>query len=229
MAVETPLHLQGIPLNRQWHLIDTAMTRFASHAFFHMDAVIEVHEVRQIVHPDPSEWTILAKTRANRLENGRIRPDLRVTVHTRLRWRNPREPGCFHRRVAIPAIDAVVTDVVKVAELDWLFDEFLSARHIRRSAEDDEKTNSRAREEHNPDNTGARDRICAATKYLRHRIVTVGSAAWRLFGSLHQKGTGRAGFVPRKPIDLYHVVKKGSSRHKAESGRYFRRRNPGVR
>jgi hypothetical protein len=68
-----------------------------------------------------------------------------MTVHTRLGGRNSREGSRFHRRVAIPAIDAVIADMVEVAELDRLFDELLGAGYIRGSTDDDQKTNEPAR------------------------------------------------------------------------------------
>jgi hypothetical protein len=75
--------------------------------------------------------------------------------------------------VAIPAIDAVIAHVVEMAELDWLFDEFLGAGHIRRSTDDDEKADESARQKERADNTDPRESVGAATKDLRHRMLTV--------------------------------------------------------
>jgi hypothetical protein len=43
-----------------------------------------------------------------------------MTVHAGFRWRNAGRGGLFHRGVAIPAINAIVTDMMSVAELNRL-------------------------------------------------------------------------------------------------------------
>src|SRR5688572_20564434 len=53
MAVEAPVHLKRPFLLHQRHLVDPSMTALAPDALFHMDAVVEIDEVRQVVHPNP--------------------------------------------------------------------------------------------------------------------------------------------------------------------------------
>ena len=67
----------------------------------------------------------------------------------------------FDRRMAVPAVDAVVADVVEMAELNRLFDELFSACHIRGPAKDDEKTDAPAGQKKTTDNTDSRDGIGA--------------------------------------------------------------------
>jgi hypothetical protein len=77
--------------------------------------------------------------------------------------------------MTVPAVNAVVADVVAMAELNGLLDEFFGACHIRRAANDDEETDRPAGQKKNTDDAGSRERIGTTTEYLRHRTLTVGS------------------------------------------------------
>ena len=114
------------------HLVDLAVAGDAADALVHVDAVVEVHEIRQIVDADPGQGLVVAKTGPHRLQNGRVIPDLRVAVHARLGRGDVGEGGFLDRRVAIPAIESHAADVMGVAELDRLFDEIALFRVYRR-------------------------------------------------------------------------------------------------
>ena len=87
MAIQTPFHPEGLRLPGQWHSIDPTVTGFAADAFVEMNAVIEVHEVRDLVNPRPFDRAVFAQARPNRLQRWAIGPDLLVTVHADLgRW-----------------------------------------------------------------------------------------------------------------------------------------------
>ena len=102
-----------------------------------MDAVIEIDEVGQVVNADPVQRLVVAKTLAHRLEERCVSEQHRVAVHTRLCWRDSRERRRLDRRMAVPAINAVVGDVVQVTELERLFDEDVLAGDVARSGEHD--------------------------------------------------------------------------------------------
>src|SRR5262249_17975228 len=53
MTFEAPLHLQRRYLIRQRHQVDSPVTGGATNAFVDVNAVIEIDEVRQIVHSSP--------------------------------------------------------------------------------------------------------------------------------------------------------------------------------
>ena len=55
MAVEAPLHLQRFSLPGQRHPVYAAVTAHATDPFTDMNAVIEVHEVRQVIDPVPTD------------------------------------------------------------------------------------------------------------------------------------------------------------------------------
>src|SRR5688572_9397068 len=61
VTVEAPLHLQRVLLQHQRHLIDPAMARFATHPLLHVDAVVEVNEIRQVVNPNPAQRLVVAE------------------------------------------------------------------------------------------------------------------------------------------------------------------------
>ena len=61
VAVEAPFHLQRVLLPREVHQVDAPVAGDASDAFVHVDAVVEVDEVRQIVHLDPLDRRLVRK------------------------------------------------------------------------------------------------------------------------------------------------------------------------
>jgi hypothetical protein len=82
------------------------MTRHATDAPADMGTVIEIDVVGQIVNANPRNRFVgrhaLAK-RFGRLQSG---GNFLMAVHAKRRWRNRGKGGMFHRRVAIPAIQA---------------------------------------------------------------------------------------------------------------------------
>src|SRR5438045_587934 len=53
MAVDAPLHLERVLLHHERHLIDAPMAGLAAHPLLHVDAVVEIDEVGQVVHANP--------------------------------------------------------------------------------------------------------------------------------------------------------------------------------
>src|SRR4029077_606780 len=135
VAVEAPFHLQGLRLPHQRHAIDLSVTRRAAHTLVHVDAVIEIDEVGQIVHARPLYGFPCGEARAHRLEVRTVRKNLGVAVHAGLRRWNAGEARILDRRVAVAAINAVPPNVTLVAELDRLFPRDSSARYPGRSVD----------------------------------------------------------------------------------------------
>ena len=98
------------------------MTGLAADSLVDVDAVIEVDEVGKIVDAIPLEGGIVAKTGADRLEHGRLAPDLRVAGHTGFGGGNAGKTALFDGRVAIATVEAHPGDVVLVAEGNGLFE-----------------------------------------------------------------------------------------------------------
>ena len=95
MTFQTPLHLERLGLINDRHLVDPSVTRRTSDAFFHVNAVIEVSEIRQVVDSDPFDRLATLKTRAHRFKIWAIGPDLFVAVHARRGGRYAGGSGSF--------------------------------------------------------------------------------------------------------------------------------------
>src|ERR1051325_4692025 len=116
MAVQTPLHIEGLLPSHQGHLVDGTVTGGAADPFLHMDAVVEVHVIGQIVHASPLDWLIRAETFAHGLEDRGVRPDHGVTIHAGPGGGAAGEVGLFDARVTVATINPVVGHVVFMAE-----------------------------------------------------------------------------------------------------------------
>jgi hypothetical protein len=55
MAVHAPIHIQSVYAVHQWHFVDFAVASGTTDAFIDMNAVIEVHEIGQIVNSRPGD------------------------------------------------------------------------------------------------------------------------------------------------------------------------------
>jgi hypothetical protein len=123
MAVDAPRHLQRGVLVDQRHLVHASVAGCATDPFFHVDTVVEVDKVGQIVDARPVERLVVAETGAHWLENRSIGPNLRMAIHAGLGGRNVGKCRLFDRRVAVAAVDAFAADMMLVAELNGLLDE----------------------------------------------------------------------------------------------------------
>lgn len=111
------------------------MTGRTSHAFVHVNAVIEIDEIRQVINTLPLNRLACAPALANRFEIRAVSPDLRMAVHTSLGWRDPGERELLDCSMAVTAIDSVIANVMLVTELNWLLAREESLGVIRRSIE----------------------------------------------------------------------------------------------
>src|SRR5689334_13562468 len=107
MTLDTPVHVERVRLVRERHQVDSSVARSTADALVDVNAVIEIDEIRKVVNARPRQRLTGAETGAHRLENHRIGPDLRMAGHTDLGGWYARHRRCFHRRMAIPAIEAV--------------------------------------------------------------------------------------------------------------------------
>ena len=130
MTRYAPLHLQRIFLVDGGHLVDRPMTGRAADALSYVNAVIEIRVFRQIVDAFPFDRLIVAETRPHRLQIWAVCPELTVAIHACLRRRHPRRRRCLNRLVTIPAIDAVIADMVFMAKLDRLLLFLIPPRQI---------------------------------------------------------------------------------------------------
>ena len=65
MTIETPFHVERLGLPNQRHLIDTPVTGGAPDTLAHVNAVIEIGVIGQIMHPIPFQRRVGGETGAN--------------------------------------------------------------------------------------------------------------------------------------------------------------------
>ena len=97
-----------------------------------------------------------------------------MAVHARLGRRNSGVRQLLDRRMTIPAIDSVITNVVFVAELNRLFSRKKGLSVVRRAIGFEQQPDNYRDEEHCPEDADLRDEICAPMKNLTHRCSSTG-------------------------------------------------------
>ena len=120
MALEAPFHIQGVFLVHERHLVDLAMTGLTSYTLADMDVMLEVDEIGQIVDTCPTQCHIIPVTGADRLEDGSLGPNHRVTGHAGFGRGDTGKSRGFYRGVAVPAVDTHTSHMVFVTERDRL-------------------------------------------------------------------------------------------------------------
>jgi hypothetical protein len=172
MAFEAPLHLERLFLPGQRHSIDLTVAGRAAHALADMDAVIEVHEVRQIVYARPFERPVRLEARADRLEERAVREDLAVAIQAGLGRGDAGERGILDRRMAVTAIDAVAGDVTLMTELNRLFAGDLRVGDPRGAMDLGDQPQQSGDDEERAEDTDSGNGVGAAVKDLRHYNAT---------------------------------------------------------
>lgn len=168
MAVQAPLHLQGVFLVHERHLVYRPMAAIATHTLVYVNAVVEIYKIRKVVDARPLDGLAAAEAEPHRLQHGCVSPDQSMTVHARLgRW-DPGKAGIFDRRVAVTAVESQPGDVMLVAERDWLFRRDVLPGHIRRALQLEQRCSDRRKKKNDAKNTRTSKRICAAVKNLCH-------------------------------------------------------------
>jgi len=103
------------------HLIDSPVTGLAPHSIVDMDLVAEMGIVGKMMDLDPLNRLTGRPTLPHGEQFGGIGPDLAVTVHAGLRWRNVRMIGRGHVGVTVLTIDIELSGVKPMAVLNRLF------------------------------------------------------------------------------------------------------------
>ena len=170
MALNAPFHLQRGNLRDEWHLIDAAMARRAADALRDMDRVIEINVVRQVVDAVPVNRDARLPAIAHRRKVGRRREQLRVAVHAGLDRGHSSGRTAFDGRVAIAAVDAIIADVMLVAELNRLRLDGIRLIPIRRARQAEKNIiDSERRKRAGPDDRSPRNRVRTLIKNLPHQ------------------------------------------------------------
>jgi hypothetical protein len=170
VAVQTPLHLQRVLRVHQRHLIHAAVTGRAADALVYVNGMVEVDEIGQVVHPRPGNRLAGHPAIAHRLQQLRVRPDLRVAVHAGPRGRNPRVTRHLHRRVAVLALQPQPLHVVLVAERNGLVRTLALTRHPGRALQLVQRHPQCNHNQSRQHKARASQSIGATVKYLRHEL-----------------------------------------------------------
>ena len=170
VTLETPFHVQRRDLISERHQIHPPVTSRAADALAHVNAVIEVNEIGQVVHSGPTNRFAGSPALANGLEIRAVSPNLRVTVHAGSGRRNSRECGFLNRGVTVAAIDAVVAYMMFVAELNRLLARKERLGVIGRPVEFQQQPENYPYEEYRAVNRELGYVVRAATKDLTHGL-----------------------------------------------------------
>jgi len=154
-----------------------------------VNAVIEIDEVRKIVHASPPNRFTGSPTLADRFQIGRVGPDLIVTVHAGSGRRDPGERSFLDSRVAISAVDAVLAYVVFVAELNGLLARKKRLSVVRGSVELQQQPENYRDEEDRAKDTELGYVVSASTKDLAHGLPSSEAESEKQSAS---RGSGRS-------------------------------------
>ncbi len=124
VAFEAPLHFERRLAPHQRHPVNAAVTFDAANALRDVDAVVKIDEAGKEVHPRPRYALSGARARANRFKHRRIGEELRMACHADVgRWYSGKL-AALDGLMAVAAIDAVIADVMFVAEGNRLLQRF---------------------------------------------------------------------------------------------------------
>lgn len=168
MTLEAPLHLERRRLISQRHQINSPVTGRAPHALVHVNAVIEINEVGQVVNARPFDRFAASPTLAYGFQVRAVRPNLRVAIHTGLGRRDPRKRELLNGRVTVAAIDPLIAGVMLVAELNGLFAREEGLSIVRGPVEFEQHPDGYPNEEHRPEDGSLRNEVCASIEDLPH-------------------------------------------------------------
>lgn len=145
------------------------MTGGAAHTLVHVNAVIEISEVGEIVYPGPLDRPTRAPALADWLKIGALRPDLRVAIHTGLSRGYAGKGELLNGGVTVAAVNAIISDMMFVAELNRLLAWEISLRVVRGPVELEQQPDNQSDEEDRAEDGDLRDEVRASIKDLTHR------------------------------------------------------------
>ena len=155
MALQAPFHVQSIFFPHQRHLVNLPVAGLATDAFVNVYAMIEVDKIWKVVNASPFDGYIVAKTCANRFENGCFGPDLGVATHAGLGRRNTGKCSFFNRGVAVAAIDPHAGYMVLVAEGDGLIARYINLADVVDAVDVEDKAKQGTDDDETYDNAGS--------------------------------------------------------------------------
>jgi hypothetical protein len=120
VAVKAPAHAERLYLRDNFHFGDISMTAGATDAGMKVSTVVKIAVLTDLVDPNPLQRVLFVPAFANRQQSLTLRQNQLMAVHTGLSGGYVRVGGKFNRIVAVPAIDAQIAGVERVAVSDRL-------------------------------------------------------------------------------------------------------------
>lgn len=144
------------------------MAGFTPDSFVHMDAVIEISEICQVVYPHPRYRFTGSPALPDWFQDWAIGPDLAVAGHTGVSGRDICKGRFFDSHMTIPAVEAQVCHVLPVAERNRLFDGYINLSGKWRAEELEQDQSETRDDEYRSKDTCLGESVNAWMKYLRH-------------------------------------------------------------
>ncbi len=116
MTFQTERHAEWLGVIDFVHLINAAVAFDAAQTAIHMDGMIEVSEVRELVDLNPLNRLATRRTLPHQRQPRIVFEHLVVTIHAGGRGRDIGKPGFLDARMAISAINAHLPGVGRVRE-----------------------------------------------------------------------------------------------------------------
>jgi len=168
VAIQAPLHVERRSLKHKWHLIDRTVAGRTANPLVDVDAVVEINVIGQTVDLYPFNGAIAPETLAHRFQVTHIAKKHRMAIHACFCRRNSSISRGFHARVTVPAVDAIISHMMLVAELYWLAPDNKLIRNKRRPGEQQHSGQGQIRQDYQSKHRKSCKQICTAVKNLGH-------------------------------------------------------------
>jgi hypothetical protein len=144
------------------------MTGLATDPFFHVDRMIEIDKIGQIMHPEPFQGLVILIAGPNRFEHRIVGGKMTVTTDTGFGRRNTGKIRLFDRGMAIAAVKPHPNHVLLVTERHGLGLSDAHLGHIRGPEIEIRQPGHAGEDQYKPHDSDSGDYIHARRKYLRH-------------------------------------------------------------
>lgn len=115
VAIEAPRHKEWLLFGHHRLVGNVAMARRTAHTLRHMDPVVEIDEVGNLINPVPLHRNVVLPAVANWLQAGAVNGNLRVTTHTGLGGGDCSARSLLNRVVTILTLHLEAADMELVA------------------------------------------------------------------------------------------------------------------
>ena len=140
----------------------------AADSLVDVNAVIEIDIVGEAMNLDPFNGLIGPGAFPDRFEIADVIEENGMAIHAGLGGRDAGVGGRFHAGVTVPTIDAVIADVVFVAELDGLLASDALVGDVRRARNQQDTRQGKSAKRNGREQTKLRNEIYTAMKNLCH-------------------------------------------------------------